>query len=308
MNLLKKIQLLQFIIIIFFYILSSSTDEYKKLNKNCEYYTFLSKMVNYNKLTKKIIKKNRDVLEFNDNYKIFLNDNEYFYVFYSNNVYVYFFKEHNSHKHNIYFNGINNMNDLNIIVKTVLEIINQNFNYDNINKLLNNNGYLYKVYENSIVKIKTKYTIIEVFDMLYKNVYNIENKDSNKIDLQIDGFSIGGPESQLFAILLLEKYETKLNITMHNIESWFGGNKEIYNKLNEKIKLLNIYNNKSIFYFFNIFCQKYFKTNFLISSKSDDNDQSQKEDDEMFDYGSKLFPFGIYDYIIDSHVLSKFLK
>ena len=308
MNLLKKIQLLQFIIIIFFYILSSSSDEYKKLNKNCEYYTFLSKMVNYNKLTKKIIKKNRDVLEFNDNYKIFLNDNEYFYVFYSNNVYVYFFKEHNSHKHNIYFNGINNMNDLNIIVKTVLEIINQNFNYDNINKLLNNNGYLYKVYENSIVKIKTKYTIIEVFDMLYKNVYNIENKDSNKIDLQIDGFSIGGPESQLFAILLLEKYETKLNIKMHNIESWFGGNKEIYDKLNEKIKLLNIYNNKSIFYFFNIFCQKYFKTNFLISSKSDDNDQSQKEDDEMFDYGSKLFPFGIYDYIIDSHVLSKFLK
>ena len=307
MNLLKKIQLLQFIIIIFFYILSSSIDECEKLDKNCEYYTFLCKMVTYNKLTKKIIKKNKDVLDFKDNYKIFLNDNEYFYVFYSNNVYVYFLKEHGSDKHNIYFNGINNMNDLNIIVKTVLEIINQNFNYDNINKLLNNDGYLYKFFDTSIVKVKTKYTIIEVFDMLYENVYN-PSKDHNKINLQIDGFSIGGPESQLFAILLLEKYETKLNITMHNIESWFGGNKEIYDKLNEKIKLLNIYNSKSIFYFFNIFCQKYFKTNFLINSKSDDNDQSQKEDEEIFDYGSKLFPFGIYDYIIDSHVLSKFLK
>jgi hypothetical protein len=305
MKLLKKIQLLQFIIIIFFYILSSSTDEYEKLDKNCEYYTFLCKMVSYNKLTKKIIKKNRDVLDFNDNYKIFLNDNEYFYIFYSNNVYVYFFKERGSNKHNIYFNGINNMNDLNIIVKTVLEIINQNFNYDNINKLLNNDGYLYKFYDNSIIKIKTKYTIIEVFYMIYENVYN-PNKDSNKIDLQIDGFSIGGPESQLFAILLLEKYENKLNITMHNIESWFGGNKEIYDKLNKKIKLLNIYNNKSIFYFFNIFWQKYFKTNFLIISKNNDNEKDEYE--EMFDYGNKIFPLGIYDYIIDSHVLSKFLK
>ena len=303
MKLLKKIQLLQFIIIIFFYILSSSIDECEKLDKNCEYYTFLSKMVTYNKLTKKIIKKNKDVLDFKDNYEIFLNDNEYFYIFYSNNVYVYFFKERGSNKHNIYFNGINNMNDLNIIVKTVFEIINQNFNYDNINKLLNNNGYLYKFYEKSIVKVKTKYTIIEVFDMLYENVYN-PNKDNNKINLQIDGFSIGGPESQLFAILLLEKYENKLNITMHNIESWFGGNKEIYDKLNEKIKLLNIYNNKSVFYFFNIFCQKYFKTNFLIKNKND----TKEKDKEILDYGTKLFPFGIYDYIIDSHVLSKFLK
>ena len=132
MNLLKKIQLLQFIIIIFFYILSSSNNECEKLDKNSEYYTFLSKMISYNKLTNKIIKKNRDLLDFNDNYKIFLNNNEYFYIFYSNNVYVYFFKEHGSDKHNIYFNGINNMNDLNIIVKTVLEIINQNFNYDKL--------------------------------------------------------------------------------------------------------------------------------------------------------------------------------
>jgi hypothetical protein len=303
MNLLKKIQLLQFIIIIFFYILSSSNNECEKLDKNSEYYTFLSKMISYNKLTKKIIKKNRDLLDFNDNYKIFLNNNEYFYIFYSNNIYVYFFKEHGSDKHNIYFNGINNMNDLNIIVKTVLEIINQNFNYDNINKIVNNNGYLYKFYEKSIVKVKTKYTIIEVFDMLYENVYN-PNKDNNKINLQIDGFSIGGPESQLFAILLLEKYENKLNIKMHNIESWFGGNKDIYDKLNKKIKLLNIYNNKSIFYFFNIFCQKYFKTNLLINNKNN----TEEKDKEILDYGTKLFPFGIYDYIIDSHVLSKFLK
>lgn len=307
MKLLKKIQLFQFIIIIFFYILSSNTDDHQQLDKNSEYYTFLNKMVNYNKITKKIIKKNKDVLEYHDDYKIFLNNNEYFYVFYSNNVYVYFFKEHGSEKHNIYFNGINNINDINIILKTVFEIINQNFNYDNINKLLNNKGYLYKIYDNSIIKIKTKYTIIEIFDMLYESIYNPE-KDSNLVNLQIDGFSIGGPESQLFTILLLEKYENKLNISMHNIESWFGGNKEIYNKLNKRIKLFNIYNNKSIFYFFNMFCQKYFKTDYLIINKNVVKDEEEEEDREIFKYCTEIFPLGIYNYIIDSHVLSKFLE
>ncbi len=306
MKLLKKVQLFQFIIIIFFYILSSNGDDHEKINKNSIYYTFLSRMIKYNKITKKIIKKNKDLLDFKDEYKVFLEYNDYFYVFYSNNVYVYFFKEKGSNKHNIYFNGINNMNDLSIILKTIFEIINQNFNYNNINNLLSNKGYLYKIYEDSIIKVNTKYNIIEIFDMLYENIYNCD-KNNELIDLQIDGFSIGGPESQLFTILLLEKYENKLNITMHNIESWFGGNEEIYNKLNEKIKLFNIYNNKSIFYFFNIFYQKYFKTDFIINENSD-KDKELCEDREIFKYSSEIFPFGIYDYIIDSHVLSKFMK
>jgi hypothetical protein len=285
--------------------LSTNGDDYDKINKESEYYTFLSKMIKYNKITRKVIKKNKDSLEFKDDYKIFLEDNEYFYLFYSNNVYVYFFKEKGSNKHNIYFNGIDNINDMTIIAKTIFEIINQNFNYTNINNLLENKGYLYKFQLDSIEKVNNKYSVMEVFDDLYENMYNSDKTDE-LINLQIDGFSIGGPESQLFTILLLEKYENKLNITMHNIESWFGGNEEIYNKLNEKIKLFNIYNNKSIFYFFNIFYQKYFKTDFIIDE--DVKDKEEYEDRKIFKYCSEIFPFGIYDYIIDSHVLSKFMK
>lgn len=300
MQLLKKIQLFQFIIIIFFYILSNNNYDYDKIDSNNDYYHFLTKMVKYHKITNKIIKKKAEIIEFKDDYKFLLENNDYFYIFYSNNVYVYFFKMIDSDKHHIYFNGINNSKDLKLIIKTVFEIINQNFNYDNINKLLNNDGKLYKIYDNTIIKMKKEYTIMDVFEMLYDNIYNVDSP--NNINLQIDGYSIGGPESQLFAILLLEKYD-KLNISMNNIESWFGGNQTIYNNLINNIKLLNIYNGNSIFYFFNRFCQSYFKTDYLFLKKNDKYD-----DQEVFNYGIKVFPLGIYNYIIDTHVLSKFLK
>ena len=300
MQLLKKIQLFQFIIIIFFYILLNNNYEYDKIDSNNDYYHFLTKMVKYHKITNKIIKKKGEIIEFKDDYKFLLENNDYFYIFYSNNVYVYFFKMIDSDKHHIYFNGINNSKDLKLIIKTVFEIINQNFNYDNINKLLNNDGKLYKVYNNTIIKMKKKYTIMDVFEMLYDNIYNVDSPSN--INLQIDGYSIGGPESQLFAILLLEKYD-KLNISMNNIESWFGGNQAIYDNLINNIKLLNIYNGNSIFYFFNRFCQSYFKTDYLFLKKND-----KYYDQEVFNYGVKVFPLGIYNYIIDTHVLSKFLK
>lgn len=300
MQLLKKIQLFQFIIIIFFYILSNNNYDYDKIDSNNDYYHFLTKMVKYHKITNKIIKKKAEIIEFKDDYKFLLENNDYFYIFYSNNVYVYFFKMIDSDKHHIYFNGINNSKDLKLIIKTVFEIINQNFNYDNINKLLNNDGKLYKIYDNTIIKMKKEYTIMGVFELLYDNIYNVDSPSN--INLQIDGYSIGGPESQLFAILLLEKYD-KLNISMNNIESWFGGNQTIYNNLINNIKLLNIYNGNSIFYFFNRFCQSYFKTDYLFLKKNDKYD-----DQEAFKYGVKVFPLGIYNYIIDTHVLSKFLK
>lgn len=299
MQLLKKIQLFQFIIIIFFYILSNNNYDYDKIDSNNDYYHFLTKMVKYHKITNKIIKKKSEIIEFKDDYKFLLEKNDYFYIFYSNNVYVYFFKMIDSDKHHIYFNGINNSKDLKLIIKTVFEIINQNFNYDNINKLLNNDGKLYKIYDNTIIKMKKEYTIMDVFEILYDNIYNVDSP--NNINLQIDGYSIGGPESQLFAILLLDNYD-KLNISMNNIESWFGGNQTIYNKLINNIKLLNIYNGNSIFYFFNRFCQSYFKTDYLFLKKNDKYD-----DQEVFNYGIKVFPLGIYNYIIDTHVLSKFL-
>lgn len=304
---LKKIQIIQFIIIIGFLILSYAIKDKEKLNKNTEYYDFLVKIMTYNKITKKIIKKKYDIIPFNEEYNFLLENNEYFYLFFSNNVYTYFFKEKDSNYHSIYFNGINNMNDIKVIISTAYDVINQNFNFSNIESILNRKGYLYNVLHDKIDKENIKYSVFEVFDLLYDNYYKINNNDNDlnnneKINIHINGFSIGGPESQLFTISILEKYKDKFNIDMYNIESWFGGNKEIYNKLNENVKIFNMYNNKSVFYFFNIFFQKYFKTDYIVSDTQDNYLEN------IVDYNSKLCPEGIFDYILDYHLISRWKK
>lgn len=288
-KLLKKIQIIQFIIIISFFILSENNEE-NFLNENTEYYTFLKNIVKYNDITKKIVKKNNETVKFKE-YNLLLENNEYFYIFYNNNIYAYFFREKNSNKNIIYFNGINNINDIKIVLNTIYDITNSNFNFDNIEKLLNKKGILYKIGEN-IETNKSEYSILDVFDYLYNTIYLHEST----VELEINGFSLGGPISQLFTLFILEKYDN-LNIDMYNIESWFGGNEEIYNKMMTKINIFNIYNNKSVFYFFNLFFQKYFKNNYLIKPK-----------DSFIKYNLEIFPIGIINYVIDNHLLSKILK
>ena len=56
-NLLKKVQIIQFIIIISFFILSNTKKEEHILNKNTKYYHFLLNIVKYNSITKKFVKK-----------------------------------------------------------------------------------------------------------------------------------------------------------------------------------------------------------------------------------------------------------
>lgn len=294
-KLLKKIQIIQFIIIISFFILSENKNDENYLNKNTEYYNFLKNIVKYNEITKKFVKKNNDkFINFSKEYKLLLDNNDYFYIFYNNNVYTYFFKEKNSDKHTIYFNGINNINDIKIVLNTIYDIISSNFNFDNIEKLLNKKGLLYKIEKDKLEINHDKYSVLDVFDYLYNKIYL---QDDEKIELTINGFSLGGPISQLFTLFLLDKYNN-LNIDMYNIESWFGGNEEIYDKMMTKINIFNIYNQKSVFYFFNLFFQKYFKSNYLI------NDNEEK----IIDYNVDIFPMGIINYVIDNHLLSKILK
>ena len=292
-KLLKKLQILQFIIIISLFIISNFNENNEtRLNKNTEYYNFLVKIIEYNKITKKLIKKNIKYIDFEDKYNLLLKNNEYFYIFYNNNVYTYFFKEVHTDQHVIYFNGINNIKDIKIILNTIFEIANSNFNFENIEKLLNKKGLLYKIDQDQIEIIDNKYSVLEVFDYLYNEVYLSKN-----VKLKINGFSLGGPISQLFTLFLLEHY-SEINIDMYNIESWFGGNEEIYNKLIDNVNIFNIYNNKSIFYFFNIFFQKYFKSNYLLDSDKQD----------IVNYNLNVFPFGIINYFVDNHLLSKILQ
>jgi hypothetical protein len=101
-------------------------------------------------------------------------------------------------------------------------------------------------------------------------------------------------------MLLLEKYPNKLNINIYNIESWFGGSIELYNKLLEETKIINIYNKKSLFYFYNKLNQRYFKTDYLIK----DNDDI----DDIINNSTKPFPNGLIKYFSNKHLLSNILK
>lgn len=294
-NLFEKLQLMQFMIIILFFILSEYKNNEILLDKNTKYYIFLKKIVEYNNITKKFVNKNI-IITYEKKYELLLKNNEYFYIFYNNNVYTYFLKEKTSNYHTIYFNGINNVTDIKIIIKTIYNVITSNFNYDHIEELLKKNGKLYKIDNTSIKLNDNHYSVLEVFDYLYNTIYNIHNS-SDKIKLKINGFSLGGPISQLFTLFLLDKYKNKLDINFYNIESWFGGNKEIYDKLLTNVNIFNLYNQKSIFYFFNKYCQKYFESNYLINEDKN-NDTDYKI----------IFPIGIINYVIDNHLLSKILK
>ena len=287
------LELLQYIIIITFLILSNQSSNEKLLDKNSEYYNFLKRISIYNTVTKIFVTKKN--IEFQEQFGFLLENNEYFYIFNNNIIYAYFFKEKNSDEHIIYFNGITNITDLKIVIELIHDILNNNFNNEKIKSLLNNVGNLYKINSNSIELNNNNFNIFDLFEYLYKNIYFVENK--NKIRLKINGFSLGGPISQIFAKILTDEY-INLDIQMYNIESWFGGNKELYKELNDKIKIFNIYNKNSSFYFFNKYFQKYFKTNLII----------KKKDEEIKNYMEYIFPIGVIKYISDNHLLSKFLE
>ena len=282
-NLHNKFQILQFIIIISFYILSFEYDNDNIIDKNAEYYQFILKILKYNEISKKFI--NKKISNYNEEYNKLLDNNEYFYVFYSGNVYTYFFREKGENSNVIYFNGITNVNDIQTILSTIMDVVSSNFNYENIEKLLNKKGILYEseIYPN-------KYYLLELFDYLYHNIYSKE-----KLLLKINGFSLGGPISQLFTILIKDKYKD-LDIEIYNVESWFGGNKEIYENMKNKINISNIYNKKSLFYFFNIIFQKYFKATHFIHNNNFP---------EHTKFISDKFPNGLIHYVVENHLLSK---
>jgi hypothetical protein len=291
LELLKKIQLFQFIIIIIFLIMSSKKSDIPYIDRKDPYYNFLLNIVDYNNIFYKKILKN----EVEDIFPNFLEKNEYFYFFHNKyNVSAYFFKEINSDIHTIHFNGINKMNELKLITK----ILYSNFRTKNIEKLLDKEGILYKVLDNNkIEKIDDFISIFDQFDYMKNTYYNL-----SEINLKINGYSLGGPLSQIFIHLILEKYpDDSFNIENYNIETWFSGSKDEYENFNKLIKVYNIYNKKSILYFYNIIFQKYFQVDNFIEN---DIDQNKFVEESIF----RFFPNGIIKYINDNHILSKLVQ
>lgn len=97
-------------------------------------------------------------------------------------MFIHIFKEVNNDQHVIYFNGINNIKDIKIILNTIFEITNSNFNFESIEKLLNKKGLLYKIDQDQIEITNDKYSVLEVFDYLYNEVYLSKN-----VKLKING-------------------------------------------------------------------------------------------------------------------------
>jgi hypothetical protein len=334
-NLLQKMYLVQLIILIIFYIISHNLNniDNNTLNKNDEYYIFLKNIVLYNKVTNKYLKylKNNKKIIFFDN-EILLKNNDYFYIFYNKyNIFVYFFKEKNTNIHNIYFNGINNKKDLKILIDIVINVISNKLNFKYIENIIEKSGELYKLsnnnieniifLENNILKMNTLMNSFEyIFNTEYfkdniNNEYTDINDNIEKINLNINGYSLGGVFSQVFLHILNEKYSklcNKLNIQMYNIESWFGGNKEDFDNFTKKFIINNIYNKKSIFYFYNYFFQSYFNNNILIDNNNNNsNNNTNNNDYEIIDIlkeSNKISPFGIINYINKNHFLSKIFK
>lgn len=301
LNLLKKIQLIQFLIIIFFYILSSnSTDLNNKeiIDKSSDYYNYLLDIIYYNNVFNKGIN--------NENSNIMKSIEKNDYIFYYKNDYnvsALFFKENNSSIHNIYFNGINNLKDIKLIIK----IFSKNFTFKNIEKLLNKPGSLFTIINNNVEELESfrDKSVLDVYDFIHENIYmefnKLNDKTEKKINIKINGYSFGGPLSQIFIYILYDKYGDILNIENYNIESWFAGSEEDFEDYKKIVKFYNIYNKKSVLNFYNNFFQKYFEYDYLIDTPS------PTLENDIDPYIGKLFPNGIIKYVKDNHLLKKII-
>jgi hypothetical protein len=267
----------------------------KKTINNTEKITNLTIIENLN-LSEQIINEN-NLLSLDD-YNILLNNNEYFYSFFNNkNIIAYFFKDKLSNEHSIYFGGLDNLNN----IKAILNFLLNDYSIENIEKFLYENGSFITIIDNNIININHNINnIFDAFDFIFNNIYNINNllcDKIEKININVNGYSLGGPFSQIFVYNILKKYKDLVNIKIYNIESWFGGNKKLYNELTENTKIFNTYNKKSILYFYNIFFQKYFTNNLLI----DVNNNSSECIEEPF-------PNGLIKYFNKNHLLSLIFK
>jgi hypothetical protein len=282
---LIKLYIIQIILISIFilygYNNDSSKDE-KILEKDSDYYKFLLNIVHYNNITRESIENGYIIHN-----ELFLKENEYFYIFYNkNNLYVYFFQNKLTKEHVIYFNGFNNLKDIDMIYHFLTNRITPKY----IEGILLKSGNYYEVINDSVVQINNNYTIFDIFDHLYNSKYKV---DKNKIS--VNGYSLGGVFSQVFVDMIYSKnLYNDLTIQMYNIESWVISNKN-------PNKICTLFNEKSILYFYNNLFQSENKCDYLLKSENN----SLKKYIEKYIFMSA--PFGIINYIKDHHFLSNII-
>jgi hypothetical protein len=288
-NIYEKAQILQFCIILF---MIEYSNQYTINNEKIEYNKdILLNITNY----KKIIFKQHGSIE-----DLILN-NEYFYYFKSPMLNVFFFKKTNSNQHIIFFDGMKKFKDvIDLIINISLESLNH-YIFD----ILNEDGIFY---DNTLKEYGNINNIFEAFLYIKGMLY----KKTEENNVSIYGYSLGGPLSYLF-LDILEKndliYENdntekndntdKLNIKITSIESWFEGNKQLYDKIKNKNDFKTIFNKGSFMFLYKNIFQTYIDDYILVESNDEDEIQDK--------YLMKSFPFGLIQYFKDNHSIDKII-
>jgi hypothetical protein len=315
-----KVNFVQYIFILFLIcgtIIKKNSTHLNVVKKHDTIYRTMYNHYEISKFVKNIIKKCKinhyhishkyDISHFILNDKIF-EKMEYIYFFRSKNLLVYFFKKINENNHKVYFEGVDEMGDL-----QYLSFPNKWFDeytLKSVRKNLSETGFLFQITKDNVLRIKNEaHSIFHFFsylnNTLYHNLKNIDDSlQSSKFHtkIEIEGYSMGGVLSQVFIyILLSNKYiqKYKLNIDLYIIESWWGGNKDFYEYLSSYIKIHNVMCVGSILYYYNIFFQKYFKIKKYVSFPIKPLFQK---------YIQMPFPFGVSEYFGDHHYISRFIK
>jgi len=204
---------------------------------------------------------------------------------------VFFFKKTNSNENIIFFDGMKTFKDvINLIINISLESLNH-YIFD----ILNEDGVFY---DNTFKEYNNINNIFEAFLYIKEMLYN---KEENNVSIY--GYSLGGPMSYLF-LDILEKNDLteqndlteKLNIKITSIESWFEGNKNLYEQIKNKHDYKTIFNKGSFMFLYKNIFQTYID-NYILVEKTDDEIQEK--------YLIKQFPFGLIEYFKDNHSIDK---
>ena len=280
-NLLEKLQVIQFFIILF--LIKNDDDTKISCNDNKDI-DDLKDVIFYREFVKKFIESPESIKE-----NVFLKENEYFYFFYTENLIIYFYKKNNSDKHYIYFDGLSKIKEIATLLIHKLIYKGEDF----IKSILSQKGNLFEVSNDYIENINdNKIDIYDVFSHIKSNVY----KENLKI--KIYGYSLGGPLSQYFYHTLPDK--DNIEFEFLGIESWFEGNKELYKDFTDKNLFKNIFNEKSILYFYNKYFQKFNNKNILVNIEED-------EKDIINNYFLQFSPLGLINYIKNHHSIINIL-
>jgi hypothetical protein len=277
-NIYEKGQILQFCIILF---MIEYSNQYKinneKLTNNKD---ILLDIVNYKKI---IFKKYKPI----DN--LILN-NEYFYYFKSSMLNVFFFKKTNSKEHIIFFDGMKKFKDvIDLLINISVESLNH-YIFD----ILNEDGVFY---DNTFKKYEDINNIFEAFLYIKEMLYKKEEENN----LSIYGYSLGGPLSYLFLdILDKNNISNNLNIKITSIESWFEGDKKLYNKIKNKNDFKTIFNKGSFMFLYKNIFQTYID-DYILVEKHNNNDNIPEK------YFMEQFPFGLIQYFKDNHSIDKII-